>query len=46
MAHGKTKRAVFSIVGVVVFWTIATGATMTQSGKPVLAYQLTHVDTG
>jgi Tol biopolymer transport system component len=41
-----TKRSVFSVIGVVAFWAFATGATMAQSGKPVLAYQLTHVDTG
>lgn len=46
MTHGRTKRVVFSIVGAVLFGAVATLATMAQSEKPVLAYQLTHVDTG
>ena len=34
------------MLGVAILWKIATDASMAQSGKPVLAYQLTHVDTG
>jgi len=42
----RTRSALFWIVGVAIFWRIATGASMAQLEKPVLAYQLTHVDTG
>jgi TolB protein len=44
MDRGR-RRALFLIAGIVLGCGIAIGA-MAQSGKPVLAYQLTHVDTG
>jgi TolB protein len=46
VAYKTTTRIAVSIVGVLAFSAIATGDTAAQSRKPVLAYQLTHVDTG
>jgi TolB protein len=42
----RTRSALFWMVGVAILWKIAAGTSVAQSGKPVLAYQLTHVDTG
>jgi TolB protein len=45
VSRPSSRHQVFFIAGVMVFCALACGTALTQAGRPVLAYQLTHVDT-